>query len=199
MSADDAYAYFVARVAEIALSHGKRPVQWGDVYTHSSIAKNTLPKEVVLHVWRKTTNVTAPLADGYNVILNVGYDGLSWYVFSSFRTRITTCHSDRAATGPDFVPGLPHALAHSRRYLDNTFTDWARLARFCVFTRMPRVESSRTGEPHRGSSTATVALPRRHCQSHCHVGTAYLTRHILRRPTYTARSLAAACPTTSAR
>ena len=28
--------------------------------------------------------------------------------------------------------------------------------------------------------TATIALPRRHCRSHCHVGTAHLTRHILR-------------------
>ena len=34
------------------------------------------------------------------------------YVFSSFRTRITTCYSDRVETGPDFVPGLPHVVAH---------------------------------------------------------------------------------------
>ena len=29
---------------------------------------------------------------------------------SSFRTRITTCYSDRVETGPDFVPGLPHVI-----------------------------------------------------------------------------------------
>ena len=44
---------------------------------------------------------------------------------------------------------------------------------------MPRVESSRTGEPS-AVPTAAIALPRRHCQSHCHFGTADLTRHILR-------------------
>ena len=32
-----------------------------------------------------------------------------------FRTRITECYSDRVETGPDFVPGLPHAVAHFRR------------------------------------------------------------------------------------
>ena len=29
-------------------------------------------------------------------------------------TRITTCYPDRVATGPRFVPGLPHIVAHSR-------------------------------------------------------------------------------------
>ena len=38
------------------------------------------------------------------------------YVFSSFRTRITTCYSDRVETGPDFVPVLRLVAAHSRRY-----------------------------------------------------------------------------------
>ena len=32
---------------------------------------------------------------------------------ADFRTRITACYSDRVETGPDFVPGLPHAVAHS--------------------------------------------------------------------------------------
>ena len=47
-------------------------------------------------------------------------DGVSaqhTYVFSLFRTRITTCcYSARVETGPDFVPVLPHGVAHSRRY-----------------------------------------------------------------------------------
>jgi hexosaminidase len=41
---------------------------------------NTLPKETVIHIWKSVTNVSAPLAGGYNVILNVGYNGLSWYL-----------------------------------------------------------------------------------------------------------------------
>ena len=31
-------------------------------------------------VWKSVTNVSAPLAGGYNVLLNVGYNGLSWYL-----------------------------------------------------------------------------------------------------------------------
>ena len=34
---------------------------------------------------------------------------------SPFCTRNTAGYPDRAATGPHFVPGLPHAVAHSRR------------------------------------------------------------------------------------
>ena len=45
------------------------------------------------------------------------------YVFSFFRTRITTCFSDRVETGPDFVPVIPHVVAHSRRYVAYTNTD----------------------------------------------------------------------------
>ena len=30
-----------------------------------------------------------------------------------FRTRITTCNAYRVETGPYFVPGLPHVVAHS--------------------------------------------------------------------------------------
>ena len=32
-----------------------------------------------------------------------------------FCTGITPCYHDRAATGPHFVPGLPHVVAHYRR------------------------------------------------------------------------------------
>ena len=42
--------------------------------------KNSLPKETVIHIWKSVTNVSAPLAGGYNVLLNVGYNGLSWYL-----------------------------------------------------------------------------------------------------------------------
>ena len=36
-------------------------------------------------------------------------------VFSLFRTRITTCYSDRVEAGPDFVPESPHVVAHFHR------------------------------------------------------------------------------------
>ena len=70
-------AYFVKRVSNIAISQGHRPVQWSEVYDHFH---NTLPKQTIIHIWKSVTNVSAPLAGGYNVLLNVGYNGLSWYL-----------------------------------------------------------------------------------------------------------------------
>jgi hexosaminidase len=77
MTADDGYAYFVKKVAGFAILQGHRPVQWSEVYDHF---KNTLPKKVIIHIWKSVTNVTEPLAGGYNAIVNVGYDKLSWYL-----------------------------------------------------------------------------------------------------------------------
>lgn len=55
MTADQGYAYFVKRVAAIAFDQGHRPVQWSEVYDHFG---NTLPKEVIVHIWKSVTNVT---------------------------------------------------------------------------------------------------------------------------------------------
>ena len=49
-------------------------------------------------------------------------------VFSLFRTRITTCYSDRVEAGPDFVLGLPHVVAHSRRYWERLLAERYRAA-----------------------------------------------------------------------
>ena len=43
-------------------------MQWSEVYDHF---KNTLPKEVIVHVWKDVTNVTEVLAGGYDVLRNV--------------------------------------------------------------------------------------------------------------------------------
>ena len=77
LTADGAYAYFVKKAAAIATSKGKRPVQWSEVFDHF---KATLPKNTVVHVWKDDTNVTEVLADGYDVLRNVGYDATSWYL-----------------------------------------------------------------------------------------------------------------------
>ena len=42
--------------------------------------KAKLAKETIVHIWKSVTNVTEVLADGYNVLLNVGYDASSWYL-----------------------------------------------------------------------------------------------------------------------
>ena len=80
MTGDDGYAYFVKRAAEIALSQGRRPVQWSEVYDHF---KTKLDKKTVVHIWKAVTNVTEVVADGYNVLLNVGYDDQSWCTFAA--------------------------------------------------------------------------------------------------------------------
>eukprot|EP00939_MAST-03C_sp_MAST-3C-sp1_P002177 g2177.t1 len=77
MTGDDGYAYFVKRAADIALSKGRRPIQWSEVYDHF---KTDLDKKTIVHVWKSVTNVTEVVANGYNVIRNVGYFPKSWYL-----------------------------------------------------------------------------------------------------------------------
>lgn len=76
-TADQAYAYFVKRVAGYAIAQGHRPIQWSEVFDHF---KDQLPKQTIVHIWKDVTNVTEVVADGYNVLINVGYDADSWYL-----------------------------------------------------------------------------------------------------------------------
>ncbi|MDC3321803.1 family 20 glycosylhydrolase [bacterium] len=76
-TADDGYAYFAHRASEIAISKGRRPIQWSEVYDHF---KTDLDKKTVVHIWKSNTNVTEVLANGYNVLLNVGDVQNSWYL-----------------------------------------------------------------------------------------------------------------------
>lgn len=71
------YAYFVNKVGEFAIKQGRRPVQWSEVFDHF---KTELNKDIIVHIWKGVTNVTEVVADGYNVLLNVGYDKTSWYL-----------------------------------------------------------------------------------------------------------------------
>ena len=64
------------KVADIAIAQGHRPVQWSEVFDHF---KYNLTKETIVHIWKSVTNVTEVVAGGYQVLVNVGYDALSWY------------------------------------------------------------------------------------------------------------------------
>jgi hexosaminidase len=77
MTPDDGYAYFVKKVAGMVLARKHRPVQWSEVFDHF---KGSLPKETIVHVWKDVTNVTEVVALGYDVLRNVGYDNVSWYL-----------------------------------------------------------------------------------------------------------------------
>ena len=52
-------------------------MQWSEVFDHF---KYNLTKETIVHIWKSVTNVTEVVAGGYNVLVNVGYDKLSWYL-----------------------------------------------------------------------------------------------------------------------
>ena len=77
MTEDDGYAYFVGRASDIAVSQGRRPIQWSEVYDHFG---TNLNKGTIVHVWKDVTNVTEVVANGYNTLVNVGYVDKSWYL-----------------------------------------------------------------------------------------------------------------------
>lgn len=76
-TADQAYAYFVDKVAKIAVAQGHRPVQWSEVFDHFH---GDLDKSTIVHIWKGVTNVTEVVDLGYQVLLNVGYNNISWYL-----------------------------------------------------------------------------------------------------------------------
>ena len=59
------------------LRYDHRPVQWSEVYDHF---KTKLDKRTIVHIWKANTNVTEVVANGYQVLLNVGYHAHSWYL-----------------------------------------------------------------------------------------------------------------------
>jgi hexosaminidase len=83
-SGDDTYGFFVAKAGDIAAAKGRRPVQWAEAWQSG---RGRMQKDSIVHVWQKSTNVAEVLADGHNVLLNVGYDPMgegrtsdSWYL-----------------------------------------------------------------------------------------------------------------------
>jgi hexosaminidase len=77
LTPDQAYGYFVDRVARMALAQGHRPVQWSEVFDHF---QDKLAKGTIVHIWKPNTNVTQVVALGYNVLIDVGYVEDSWYL-----------------------------------------------------------------------------------------------------------------------
>jgi len=77
MSADEGYAYFVKRAATIAISQGRRPVQWVEVFDHFGSA---LDKRTIVHVWKAKSTLTAVVAAGYNALINNSPGDDSWYL-----------------------------------------------------------------------------------------------------------------------
>lgn len=77
MTADEGYAYFVKRAAEIVLQQGHRPVQWVEVFDHFGAQ---LDKKTVVHVWKAKSTLNAVVAAGYNALINNSPGADSWYL-----------------------------------------------------------------------------------------------------------------------
>ena len=77
MTADDGYAYFVKRVAEIAIAQGRRPVQWVEVFDHFGTKLN---KQTIVHVWKAESTLKSVVAAGYNALLSNAGGSNAWYL-----------------------------------------------------------------------------------------------------------------------
>ncbi|KAL1507780.1 hypothetical protein AB1Y20_007390 [Prymnesium parvum] len=139
-SADDGYAYFVKQTAALAMAAGRRPVQWSEVYDHF---KSALPKPVIVHVWKDVTNVTEVLANGYNVLRNVGYDATSWYLdnlnvnWSAVYSN-EPCHDVPDALCPGILGGHGEMWGETVDASDVEQTVWPRLAAIAEKLWSPR-------------------------------------------------------------
>ena len=71
------YAYFVKRAASIAISQGRRPVQWVEVFDHFH---SQLDKKTIVHVWKDKSTLTEVVAAGYNALINNSPGKDSWYL-----------------------------------------------------------------------------------------------------------------------
>jgi hexosaminidase len=66
-----------AHLFRISLNAWHLKFQWSEVFDHF---KGKLNKQTIVHVWKDVTNVTEVVALGYDVLRNVGYDNISWYL-----------------------------------------------------------------------------------------------------------------------
>jgi len=77
MSADDGYAYFVKRAAELARKQGRRVVQWVEVFEHF---RERLDKQTVIHVWKEKETLKEVVELGFDALLSNGFGSKSWYL-----------------------------------------------------------------------------------------------------------------------
>lgn len=152
---DEAYAYFVQRAASIAIEHGRRPVQWSEVYDHF---KNKLEESTIVHVWKSVTNVTEVAEMGYDLLVNVGYAEGSWYLDNLNRAWEEVYQRSPCQGIPDDRPDLCSKVlgGHGEMWgetvdsSDFDATVWPRLA--AISERLWSTEDQ--------TSDSAMALPR---------------------------------------
>ena len=120
MNASDAYAYFTQRVGAMAKAQGRRVVQWAEVYANVG---TKLDKSSIVHVWRSKhigrtpafNRYIAPaqvVADGYQTLVNIGYDATSWYL-DNIRNGWASFYASECgpSPGPEGLAGWSPAVA----------------------------------------------------------------------------------------
>eukprot|EP00656_Telonema_subtile_P016112 TRINITY_DN1849_c0_g1_i1.p1 TRINITY_DN1849_c0_g1~~TRINITY_DN1849_c0_g1_i1.p1 ORF type:complete len:519 (+),score=106.62 TRINITY_DN1849_c0_g1_i1:215-1771(+) len=170
MTADDGYAYFAHKVSEIAIAQGRSPVQWSEVYDHF---KTKLDKRTIVHIWKGNTNVTEVVANGYQVLLNVGYDADSWYL-DNLAVNWSAVYSNEPCTGvpddlcPMILGGHGEMWGETVDASDVQQTVWPRLAAIAerlwsprdqvgdIPSALPRIEEFRCLLNRRGIDSAPV-------------------------------------------
>jgi hexosaminidase len=171
MSADDGYAYFAQRAAQIALGHGRRPIQWSEVYDHF---KTKLDKRTVVHIWKSNTNVTEVVANGYDTLVNVGYVADSWYLDNLNVNWTSVYRNDPCAGVPDDLCAAHVLGGHGEMWgetvdaSDLQQTVWPRMAAIAErlwspkavttdpVAALPRIEAFRCLLNRRGVDAAPV-------------------------------------------
>jgi len=98
MTADQGYAYFAKRVEDIAIAQGRRPVQWEEVFVHFG---KELAKESIVHVWKSMETVPQVTALGYQALVNVGYNNVSWYLDNLAVNWTNVYRNEPCSTVPD--------------------------------------------------------------------------------------------------
>jgi hexosaminidase len=154
MTGDQGYAYFVKKAASFAIAQGRRPVQWSEVYDHF---KTKLAKETVVHIWKSNTNVTEVLADGYDVLLNVGYYPKSWYL-DNLNINWTAVYSNKPCADHNVPPSLCSNILGGHGEMWGETVDTSDIQQ-TVWPRLAAI-AERLWSPLASTSDAAEALPR---------------------------------------
>ena len=135
--------------------------------------KTKLDKNVIVHVWKDVTNVTEVVANGYDVIRNVGYDNISWYL-DNLNVNWTAVYQNEPCNGvpddlcPKILGGHGEMWGETVDESDLEQTVWPRLAAIAerlwspravvgnVTDALPRIEYFRCLLNRRGVHAAPV-------------------------------------------
>lgn len=181
INASGTYAYFTQRVGAMAKRQGRRVVQWAEVYANVG---TRLDKSSIVHIWRSPHIGRKPafnryispaevVADGYQTLVNIGYDPTSWYLdnlhdnWAAFYSNEPCLNISDVDCGQYVLGGEGEMWGESVDASDLAQTVWPRLAAVAerlwsprnttdTLSALPRIESFRCLLNRRGVAAAPV-------------------------------------------